>query len=77
MPEPSDDGPIEIEEENYFFRAEQIPGDRLLDISLRQEGVIVPEWRRQEAINFVKGGLEDFSISRQKRQFAVGHSGAG
>jgi methionyl-tRNA synthetase len=54
--------PIEIEEENYFFKLSNY--QRKLEEYLAREGVIVPEWRRQEALNFVKGGLEDFSISR-------------
>lgn len=54
----------EIEEENYFFKLSNY--QNYLEEYLSQEGVVVPEWRRQEAINFVKGGLEDFSISREK-----------
>src|SRR4029077_12387433 len=41
---------IEIEEENYFFKLSGYQ-EKLLQY-LSQEGVIVPEWRRQEAINF-------------------------
>jgi methionyl-tRNA synthetase len=63
---------IEIEEENYFFRLIAYQ-DRLLNY-LSGEGVIVPEWRRLEAINFVKGGLEDFSISREKARLPWGVS---
>jgi len=62
--------PIEIEEENYFFRLSAYQ-DKLL-VYLSQEGVVVPEWRRQEAINFVNGGLEDFSISRTKEKMPWG-----
>ncbi len=54
---------VEIEEENYFFRLSRYQEAILL--YLQQEGVIVPEWRRQEAVNFVSKGLEDFSISRE------------
>jgi methionyl-tRNA synthetase len=32
----------------------------------------LPEWRREEAINFVKSGLEDFSISREKERLSWG-----
>ena len=53
----------EIEEENYFFKLSNY--QNYLEEYLEQEGVIEPEWRRQEALNFVKGGLEDFSISRE------------
>lgn len=62
--------PVEIEEENYFFR---LSGYRkkLLDY-LNRDGVIVPEWRRLEAIQFVERGLEDFSISRVKDKMSWG-----
>lgn len=53
----------EIEEENYFFRLSKYQA--YLEEYLSREGVVVPEWRRQEAINFVQQGLEDFSISRE------------
>ena len=33
---------------------------------------VIPEWRREEALNFVKGGLEDFSISRDKSRLSWG-----
>ena len=57
--------PLEhIEEENYFFRLSNY--QKYLEEYLSGEGVIVPEWRRQEALTFVRGGLEDFSISREK-----------
>jgi methionyl-tRNA synthetase len=32
----------------------------------------VPEWRREEALNFVMGGLEDFSISREATKLSWG-----
>ncbi|MFT5849779.1 MAG: methionyl-tRNA synthetase [Patiriisocius sp.] len=53
----------EIEEENYFFKLSNY--QEYLEEYLSQEGVVKPEWRRLEALNFVKGGLEDFSISRE------------
>lgn len=53
----------EIEEENYFFRLSKYQS--YLEEYLSREGVIVPEWRRQEALTFVRQGLEDFSISRE------------
>jgi len=54
----------EIEEENYFFKLSNY--QQYLEEYLSQEEVIEPEWRRQEALNFVNAGLEDFSISRKK-----------
>jgi len=60
----------EITEENYFFRFSKY-ADQLLAY-LSREDAVVPEWRREEAINFVKGGLEDFSISREKERLSWG-----
>ncbi|MDO8514622.1 MAG: methionine--tRNA ligase [bacterium] len=62
--------PIKIEEENYFFKLSAYQEKLLAYLS--REGVIVPEWRRQEAINFVEQGLEDFSISRIKEKMPWG-----
>ena len=61
---------IELEEENYFFLLKKYQ-QPLLDY-LSKESVIVPEWRRQEAIQFVERGLEDFSISRVKEKMPWG-----
>src|SRR6185437_666432 len=62
--------PIEIEEENYFFRLSAYQ-DKLIAY-LSQEEVILPDWRRKEAIAFVSQGLEDFSISREKARMGWG-----
>jgi len=63
--------PLEhIEEENYFFRLSNY--QKYLEEYLSEEGVVVPEWRRQEALTFVRGGLEDFSISREKARLDWG-----
>jgi methionyl-tRNA synthetase len=64
--------PIMLEEENYFFLLSKYQ-KRLLDY-LSRDGVIVPGWRRQEAINFVEQGLEDFSVSRVKEKMPWGIS---
>ena len=39
---------------------------------LSEEGSVTPEFRRQEALNFVRGGLEDLSISREKKRMDWG-----
>lgn len=59
-----------LTEENYFFRFSKYQ-NKLLEY-LAQPEAIVPEWRREEAVNFVKGGLEDFSISREKERLSWG-----
>lgn len=61
--------PVEIEEENYFFKLSAYQ-ERL--IKYLEGEVILPEWRKVEAINFVKGGLQDFSISREKSRLEWG-----
>ncbi len=62
--------PLEIEEENYFFKLSNYQ-DKLVAY-LSQENVILPGWRREEALAFVRGGLEDFSISREKARMSWG-----
>jgi methionyl-tRNA synthetase len=62
--------PIEFEEENYYFKFSKYQ-DKLLQY-LKRDDVILPEWRRQEAIAFVEGGLEDFSISRLSEKMSWG-----
>jgi methionyl-tRNA synthetase len=61
--------PEEISEENYFFRFSKYQ-DRLLEYL--KGDVILPDWRKEEAIKFVQNGLEDFSISRQKERMPWG-----
>lgn len=62
--------PQEVEEENYFFKLTNY--QKALEDYLSKEGVVVPEWRRQEALAFVRNGLEDFSISREKSRLSWG-----
>jgi methionyl-tRNA synthetase len=59
-----------VEEENYFFALSKY--QVYLEEYLSKEGVILPEWRRLEALTFVKNGLEDFSISREKSRLDWG-----
>lgn len=62
--------PQVLKEKNYFFRFSKYQAHLLEYLS--RPNAIVPEWRRQEAIAFVKGGLEDFSISREKERLTWG-----
>lgn len=52
----------EVEEENYFFKLSNYQ-DQLIEI-LSDENRVIPDWQRKWALEFVKGGLEDLSISR-------------
>ena len=62
--------PEELEEENYFFALSKY--QNYLEEYLSTPGVIEPEWRREEALKFVQGGLEDLSISREKSRMSWG-----
>lgn len=62
--------PQTLREKNYFFKFSNYEKD-LLDY-LNKKDALIPEWRREEAIAFVKGGLEDFSISREKSRLSWG-----
>src|SRR3989344_1655440 len=59
-----------VSEENYFFRFSKYQ-DKLV-VYLERKDVIIPEWRRKEALAFVNSGLEDFSISREKKRLSWG-----
>jgi methionyl-tRNA synthetase len=52
-----------VEEENWFFRLSGF-GDRLLDAIENGTLQIIPDTRRREIEAFIRGGLQDFSISR-------------
>jgi methionyl-tRNA synthetase len=60
----------QLSENNYFFRLSNY-GERLRAY-LQQPGVVVPEWRREEALLFVENDLQDFSISREKSRLSWG-----
>ncbi len=62
--------PEPVTEENYFFKLSNY--QTYLEEYLSTPGVIEPEWRRLEALNFVKAGLEDFSISRERARLDWG-----
>jgi methionyl-tRNA synthetase len=53
----------EVEEENYFFRLTNYAA-RLRELIESDTLKITPTTRKNEALAFIRGGLEDFSISR-------------
>jgi len=56
--------PVEwVEEPSYFFRLSDW-GDWLLEFYEKNPDFIAPASRRNEVMSFVKGGLQDLSISR-------------
>ncbi len=62
--------PVMLEEENYFFRLSKYQ-DKLIEL-LSDEKRTLPDWQRQWALEFVKGGHDDLSISRQKSRMDWG-----
>ena len=52
-----------VEEESFFFKLSSWQ-NKLLDFYDKNEKFILPASRRNEVINFVKGGLKDLSVSR-------------
>lgn len=52
-----------VEEPSYFFRLSQW-GDRLLEHYENHPGAVLPKTRLNEVTSFIKGGLEDLSVSR-------------
>jgi methionyl-tRNA synthetase len=59
-----------IAEESYFFKLSAFQ-DRLLDLYQSNPGFIRPEARRNEVMSFVRGGLNDLSISRVSVKWGI------
>ena len=60
---PIHERPVEwLEEQNYFFRLSAY-ADRLIELYESHPEFVQPEIRRNEVLSFVKGGLQDLSIS--------------
>ena len=56
--------PVEwVEEESYFFRLSAYQG-RLLDLYKTHPDFVLPKERMNEVASFVRGGLQDLSVSR-------------
>ena len=63
--------PVErVTEENYFFKLSRYQ-DRLLDWYERHPDFVQPESKRNEALGFIRQGLQDFSISRTSISWGV------
>jgi methionyl-tRNA synthetase len=60
-----------IEEENYFFRFSSL-GEKILALYDSGTFHVIPEFRLNEMREFIKHGLEDFSISRLKTKMSWG-----
>lgn len=60
-----------VAEESYFFRLSDY-AETLLALYEAQPEFIRPETRRNEVMSFVRGGLQDLSISRQQSSVSWG-----
>lgn len=60
-----------VSEESYFFRLSDYDEFLLATIEGDRQ-ILKPDSRRNEVISFIKGGLQDLSISREKRSVAWG-----
>jgi methionyl-tRNA synthetase len=59
--------PDHVTERNYFFRLSRY-GDQLLEAIESGRLRVVPESRQNEVTSFIRGGLEDISISRSTQR---------
>ncbi len=63
--------PVEwVEEESYFFRLSAYQ-QKLLDLYERVPDFVLPKERLNEVASFVRGGLQDLSISRTTFDWGV------
>jgi methionyl-tRNA synthetase len=63
--------PVEqVKEENYFFKLSRFQRP-LLDWYAANPTFVRPESKRNEALGFIRGGLDDFSISRTSISWGV------
>ena len=58
------------QEENWFFELSTFQG-RLEQLYEEQPGFVQPDTRRNEALSFIKSGLQDVSLSRGKLTWGV------
>ena len=63
--------PVEwVKEENYFFRLSKY-ADRVLSHIEENPEFVQPESRRNEVVSFIRGGLDDQSISRTSFSWGI------
>lgn len=68
---PDHGSPVQwVKEPCYFFRLSKYQ-QRLLEHYERHPGFVSPKYRFPEAVEFVRGGLKDISISRTKVKWGV------
>ncbi|MFL5832532.1 MAG: methionine--tRNA ligase [Solirubrobacterales bacterium] len=57
-------------EDNYFFKLSAFQG-QLEGLYEERPDFVVPDFRRNEALSFIKGGLEDVSLSRPNLKWGL------
>ncbi|MBK5221927.1 MAG: methionine--tRNA ligase [Acidimicrobiia bacterium] len=63
--------PVEtLREDNYFFKLSAF-ADRLDEWLSSDEGAVIPDGKRREALGLVRGGLDDVSITRTSLDWGV------
>ncbi len=68
---PIHERPVEhVTEENYFFRLSAY-ANRLLERYEGTPSAVEPETRRNEVLSLIRGGLQDFSISRTNFRWGI------
>jgi methionyl-tRNA synthetase len=66
------DTPLDrVSEESYFFRLSDFD-EALLSVFDSRPDFVRPDYRRNEVISFVRGGLQDLSVSRLKTSVSWG-----
>lgn len=60
-----------LSEENYYLRISEFT-PQIIEAIESDKMKIVPEYRKREFLNFLKGGLEDVSISRPRKNLTWG-----
>ena len=66
------DTPLDrVSEESYFFRLSDYD-EALLSVFESRPDFVRPDYRRNEVISFVRGGLQDLSVSRLKSSVSWG-----
>ena len=62
--------PEYIEEENYFFRLSKYQ-DPLIKFFEKNPDFVEPQERYNEVFNFIKGGLQDISVTRETQKWGI------
>ena len=61
---------VRMSEESYFFRLSRYQ-DTLIEHYEKNPGAIMPKARYNEVMSFIRGGLQDLSISRTTLRWGI------